>query len=157
MVVRRIVVLFLAEEKKYFSSPTRPLPFLGPPNPYSVGMTCAFPGNKPAAAWPLNTHLHLLPWLERVEIYHTTHYNSFLANTLYYLPFNHYIISHREFVCPVSLQSVIQQGKLRELLRWMELQCESYNIICLKVKVNFTLEQTTKAQRGSRVIALLFL
>jgi len=27
----------------------------------------------------------------------------------------------------------------------------------LKVKVNFTLEQVTKAQRGSRDIALLFL
>ena len=30
-------------------------------------------------------------------------------------------------------------------------------IIIKTVKVNFTLEQATKAQRGSRVIALLFL
>jgi hypothetical protein len=28
--------------------------------------------------------------------------------------------------------------------------------ICVKVKVKFTLEQATKAQRGSRGIALLF-
>jgi hypothetical protein len=30
-------------------------------------------------------------------------------------------------------------------------------VIMIKVKVKFTLEQTTKAQRGSRGIALLFL
>jgi hypothetical protein len=30
-------------------------------------------------------------------------------------------------------------------------------VVVLKVKVNFTLEQATKVQRGSRGIALLFL
>jgi hypothetical protein len=32
-----------------------------------------------------------------------------------------------------------------------------YNMYAVKVKVKFTLEQATKAQRGSRGIALLFL
>jgi hypothetical protein len=34
---------------------------------------------------------------------------------------------------------------------------KSITIIIIKVKVQFTLEQATKAQRGSRGIAILFL
>jgi hypothetical protein len=32
-----------------------------------------------------------------------------------------------------------------------------YNAVKVKVKVKFTLEQATKAQKGSRYIALIFL
>jgi hypothetical protein len=35
--------------------------------------------------------------------------------------------------------------------------CENENLKSGKVKVKFSLEQATKAQRGSRCIALLFL
>jgi hypothetical protein len=60
-------------------------------------------------------------------------------------------ISTRQLVAKFLVGHVIVWRVLHEHLLY------PYHLQCVKVKVKFTLEQTTKSQKGSRRIDLLFL
>ena len=58
------------------------------------------------------------------------------------------------FIVYMHYVGILKINYCEHCTEWKALRCVSLCVV--KVKVKFTLEQATKAQRGSRGIALLF-
>ena len=57
----------------------------------------------------------------------------------------------------VMMMKMMMMMMIQDIKTLWECVCSFTHSALVKVKIKFTLEQATKAQRGSRVIALLFL